>query len=64
MRKVKCIVSILIGILLGLVSSCTSRNKPPEAPEPSPDEEAVGEKKDSGMPEKEKELPVRTIMYE
>jgi hypothetical protein len=64
MRKVKCIVSILIGLLLGLVAACTTKHKPPHAPEPPADEQAVDAKKNPELPEKEKELPVRRPMLE
>ncbi|MBT3294102.1 MAG: hypothetical protein HN919_19415 [Verrucomicrobia bacterium] len=64
MRKLKCVVSILIGSLLGLVASCSTRPKPPPEPEPPADKEVTSAEETPEPPKKQEELPVRRPMLE
>ena len=71
MRKLKCIISIMVGLVLGLVASC--RRNQPEPPttlpaEPVPaennEEQPVKPEKAPEAPKNETELPVRRPMLE
>ncbi|MDP6525107.1 MAG: hypothetical protein QGH15_12880 [Kiritimatiellia bacterium] len=64
MRQLKCILSILLGLLLGLFASCTSKQNPEQGLEKPQDEQPTEGKENPEPPEKENDLPVRRPMLE
>lgn len=62
MKKLKCIVSIMLGGLLGLIASCAHTNK--RAAAPATPESATNKTDTVETPKKGEELPVRRPILE
>ena len=71
MKAMKCILSVIPGIVVGLLSACTPRSQPETQPtakvpataeDPSPAKEEQPETKPA--PDKEQDLPIRRPILE
>jgi PBP1b-binding outer membrane lipoprotein LpoB len=67
MKKIKCILAVVLGTILGLFSSCSPREEPPQKqgePEKEQTEVQTREGKQTEVPKKEEDLPVRRPILE
>lgn len=67
MKALKCIFAVILGIVLGLVSSCSSKDKPegqPGRPNEKQAPEDTGKGAQENPPKKGEDLPVRRPILE
>jgi len=73
MKAIKCILAVLIGVVLTMLSSCSPKQKPSSDPEPPEQQQPTGDadkeepkqpSEPEQPPEKEEDLPVRRPIME